>query len=37
MINGKTHHLGYRATREKAAALYAAAAEKYFGEFARMD
>jgi AP2 domain len=33
--DGKCYHLGYRDTREEAAALYAAAAEKYHGEFAR--
>jgi len=34
-IDGKRHHLGYRDTKEEAAALYAAAAEQHFGEFAR--
>jgi len=36
-VNGKKHHLGHRNTREEAAALYAAAAEKHFGEFARIE
>jgi hypothetical protein len=35
--NGKTRHLGYRDTIDEAAALYAAAAEKFHGEFARAD
>jgi hypothetical protein len=35
-IGGKTLHLGYRDSREEAAALYADAAVKYYGEFARV-
>lgn len=34
-VNGKNLHLGYGATAEDAAELYAAAARKYFGDFAR--
>jgi len=35
-VNGSQIHLGVRDTREEAAALYARAAEKYYGEFARI-
>jgi hypothetical protein len=35
-IDGKNRHLGSRDTREEAATLYAEAAEKYHGEFARV-
>jgi hypothetical protein len=36
-IDGKTRYLGIRNTSEEAAALYAAAAERHFGEFARIE
>jgi hypothetical protein len=36
-INGKCIFLGYRDTKDEAAALYAEAAEKYHGEFARIE
>jgi len=35
-INGKAKHLGTRATPEEAYALYVAAANEHFGEFARV-
>lgn len=34
-LNGKKNHLGYFHDREVAAAVYATAAEKFYGEFAR--
>lgn len=34
--DGRTVHLGYHATKEQAAAAYAAAAAVYHGEFARL-
>jgi hypothetical protein len=36
-VNGKRRHLGFFCTPESAAAAYAAAAEKYFGEFSRTE
>lgn len=35
MVSGRLKSLGYRNTKEEAAALYAAAANQHFGEFAR--
>lgn len=35
-LNGKQHYLGCRDTPEEAHALYADAAKRLFGEFARM-
>src|SRR3546814_9910391 len=35
MVCGRLKSLGYRNTKEEAAALYAAAASQHFGEFAR--
>ena len=34
-VDGRLIHLGYRDTQDEAASLYAAAAQKFFGEFAR--
>lgn len=36
-INGKQTHLGYRDTAEQAHQLYCEAAEKHYGEFARVS
>lgn len=35
-VGAKQEHLGYFNTKEEAAAAYATAAQKYFGEFARV-
>jgi len=36
-VDGIQIHLGYFYSRKKAARAYNAAAEKYFGEFARLN